>query len=755
MNRSYKLLLLALTLVPAAASLAEDSGSAWRQTSQPVQRKAKAGRTVTPLYKDPTAPLDKRVDDLLSRMTMEEKIMQLNQYTLGTNNNKNNVGLEVTDIPATVGSLIFFGTEPDLRNRMQRHAMEHSRLGIPILFGHDVIHGFRTVFPIPLAQACTWNPDAVRRSCAVAAQEAKMSGVDWTFSPMVDVAHDPRWGRVAEGYGEDPYANGVYGAAAVRGYQGNSLADSLSIAACLKHYVGYGASEAGRDYVYTEISRQTLWDTYLQPFRQCVEAGAATVMSSFNDISGTPGSANRYTLTDVLRGRWGFNGFVVSDWGAVMQLISQGHARDLKHAGELALNAGLDMDMMSHSYDNNLMQSVSEGKVDTATVNESVRRVLRVKFLLGLFERPYTPANDTRRRFLRPASMALADTISAESMVLLKNKDGLLPITGKKKIAVIGPLAKASHDLLGCWRGHGEDSDVDIFYNGIEREFGRRCSLRYSQGCDFDSLDTKGFDEAVKTAQWADVVLLFLGEKSRWSGENTSRSSISLPEIQHQLIETVAKTGKPIVLILSNGRPLALDRMEPLATAIVEAWQPGINGANALAGILSGRINPSGRLAITFPYTTGQIPIYYNRRQSGRTHQGFYHDITSNPLYTFGDGMSYTTYAYGDIKTTATEVARNGRLRLEIPVTNTGKTDGKETVFWYVRDPYSTITRPVRELRHFEKRMIKAGETQTFTFDVDVTRDLGFPDSDGNQKVEAGEIQIIVKDKLLTINITD
>lgn len=740
MNRYRKTVYLLLALVAPVPAIAQSNAS--------------CGVTTEVLYRNPNVPIEARVEDLLRRMTTEEKIMQLNQYTLGMNNNKNNVGVEVTDIPATVGSLIFFGTEPDLRNRMQQHAMEHSRLGIPILFGHDVIHGFRTIFPIPLAQACTWNTEAVRRSCAVAAQEARMSGVDWTFSPMVDVAHDPRWGRVAEGYGEDPFANGAFGAAAVRGYQGASLDDSLTVAACLKHYVGYGASEAGRDYVYTEISRQTLWDTYLQPFKRGVQAGAATVMSSFNDISGTPGSANRYTLTDVLREKWGFEGFVVSDWGAVGQLITQRHAKDLKHAGELAINAGMDMDMMSHAFDAHLAASLEEGKVDTLTLNNAVRRVLRVKFQLGLFEHPYTPENSTDSRFLRKESLALADTVAQESMVLLKN-NGALPLKGKKKMAVIGPLAKADHGLLGCWWGHGNDDDVDVFYDGIMREFGSQCQLRYAKGCDYDGDDATGFAEAVKAARWADVVVLFLGEKSRWSGENTSRASIALPEIQHRLMETLAQTGKPIVLVLSNGRPLELNRMEPLASAIVEAWQPGINGANALAGILSGRINPSGRLAITFPYSTGQIPIYYNRRQSGRTHQGFYNDMTSNPLYSFGDGLSYTTYTYGDITASATQVDKNGRLHLEVPVTNTGDMDGQETVFWFVSDPYSTITRPVKELKHFEKRMIKAGETETFAFDVDVAQDLGYPDGNGNQVVEVGEMTILVKDKKLTINITD
>lgn len=748
--KNYKstiICLLSAFAIGINANAADNKGTAKTQKNKKNK--------VTAVYKDANAPIEARVEDLLSRMTTEEKIMQLNQYTLGRNNNANNVGEEVKDIPAEIGSLIYFDTEPELRNIMQRQAMEKSRLGIPVLFGHDVIHGFKTIFPIPLAQACTWNPQAIEAGCAVAAQEARMSGVDWTFSPMVDVAHDPRWGRVAEGYGEDPFASGIFGAAAVKGYQGSDLTDNQHIAACLKHYVGYGASEAGRDYVYTEISRQTLWDTYLQPFKRCVEAGAVSLMSSFNDISGTPGSANKYTMTTVLRDKWKFNGFVVSDWGAIEQLCNQGLAKDKKMAGELAINAGLDMDMMSHCYDRYMKESLEEGKISMATVDEAVRRVLRVKFMLGLFEHPYTAENKTKDRFFRKSSMEVASQVASESMVLLKNDKGVLPITDNKRIAVVGPLAKTDFDLLGCWRGHGHAEDVDIFWNGLEREFKGASELRYAKGCDFDGNDEQGFKEAVETAKWADVVVLFLGERSKWSGENTSRSSIALPEIQHKLLNAVAETGKPVVLVLSNGRPLELCNMEPKATAIVEAWQPGINGANALAGILSGRINPSGRLAITFPYSTGQIPIYYNRRHSGRGHQGFYHDITSDPMYPFAHGLSYTTYEYGELNATATKVGRNGKMHVEIPVKNTGKMDGQETVFWFIRDPWSNVTRPVKELRHFEKRMIKAGETEVFAFDIDVKKDFGYPDEDGNQVIETGDIEIIVKDKKLTIEVTE
>lgn len=707
------------------------------------------------LYKDAKAPIEKRVDDLLSRMTLEEKVMQLNQYTLGRNNNVNNVGEEVKKVPAEIGSLIYFEATPELRNNMQKKAMEESRLGIPIIFGYDAIHGFRTVYPISLAQACSWNPDLVEQACAVSAQEARMSGVDWTFSPMIDVACDPRWGRVAEGYGEDPYANGVFGAASVRGYQGDNMSAENRVAACLKHYVGYGASEAGRDYVYTEISRQTLWDTYLLPYEMGVKAGAATLMSSFNDISGVPGSANPYTMTEILKNRWRHDGFIVSDWGAIEQLKNQGLAATKKEAARYAFTAGLEMDMMSHAYDRHLKELVEEGKVSMAQVDEAVRRVLLLKFRLGLFERPYTPVTTEKERFLRPQSMDIAARLAAESMVLLKNENNVLPLTDKKKIAVIGPMAKNGWDLLGSWRGHGKDTDVAMLYDGLAAEFAGKAELRYALGCNTQGDNREGFAEALDAARWSDVVVLCLGEMMTWSGENASRSSIALPQMQEELAKELKKAGKPVVLVLVNGRPLELNRLEPVADAILEIWQPGVNGALPMAGILSGRINPSGKLAMTFPYSTGQIPIYYNRRKSGRGHQGFYKDITSEPLYPFGHGLSYTEFKYGTVTPSATKVKRGEKLSAEVTVTNIGARDGAETVHWFISDPYCSITRPVKELKHFEKQFIKAGETKTFRFDIDLERDFGFVNEDGRRFLETGEYNIHVLGQTVKIELID
>lgn len=708
-----------------------------------------------PLYKDAKAPIEKRIDDLISRMTLEEKVLQLNQYTLGRNNNVNNVGEEVKKVPSEIGSLIYFDINPELRNSMQKKAMEESRLGIPIIFGYDAIHGFRTIYPISLGQACSWNPGLVEQACAVSAQEARMSGVDWTFSPMIDVARDPRWGRVAEGYGEDPYTNGVFAAASVRGYQGDDMSAENRMAACLKHYVGYGASEAGRDYVYTEISAQTLWDTYLLPYEMGVKAGAPTLMSSFNDISGVPGSANPYIMTEILKKRWKHDGFIVSDWGAVEQLKNQGLAATKKDAARYAFNAGLEMDMMSHAYDRHLKELVEEGKVTMAQVDESVRRVLRVKFRLGLFERPYTPVTNEKDRFFRPQSMAVAAQLAAESMVLLKNDNQILPLTNKKKIAVVGPMAKNGWDLLGSWCGHGKDTDVEMLYDGLTAEFGGDAELRYAMGCKPQGNDRSGFAGALDVARWSDVVIVCLGEMLTWSGENASRSTIALPQIQEELVKELKEAGKPVILVLSNGRPLELNRMEPLCDAILEIWQPGINGARSMAGILSGRINPSGKLAMTFPYSTGQIPIYYNRRKSGRGHQGFYKDITSDPLYSFGHGLSYTEFKYGTVTPSATKVKRGDKLSAEVTVTNTGSRDGAETVHWFISDPYCSITRPVKELKHFEKQLIKAGETKTFRFDIDLERDFGFVNEDGKRFLEAGEYHILVQGQTVKIELID
>lgn len=707
------------------------------------------------IYKDAGKPIEERISDLLARMTLQEKVMQLNQYTLGRNDNANNMADPVNDIPAEIGSLIYFSSSPDLRNRVQHKAMEKSRLGIPILFGYDVIHGFRTIYPISLGQACSWNPELVRQATAVAAQESRMSGVDWTFSPMIDVARDGRWGRVAEGYGEDPYTNAVFAVASVKGYQGDSLASPVNMAACLKHYVGYGASEGGRDYVYTEISNQTLWDTYMLPYEEGVKAGAATLMSSFNDISGTPSSANEYLLRDVLKNRWQHDGFVVSDWGAIVQLMAQGVAKDRKEATLKAFNAGVEMDMMNQCYDRHLADLVTEGKVKVDLLDDAVKRVLRVKFRLGLFERPFTPTSTEKERFLLPKSLKIATRLAEESIVLLKNERKTLPLsTALKKIAVIGPMSNSKWNLLGSWRAQGNADDVTTVYEGLKREFEGKTQVVQASGCDFDGNDQTGFAAAVNIAASAEAIVVCLGEKSQWSGENASRSTIALPQLQEELLFALKKTGKPLILVLSSGRPLELNRLEPLCDAILTMWQPGTPGGNPIAAVISGKVNPSGKLAMTFPYATGQIPIYYNHRQSARPHQGKYQDIQAKPLYDFGYGLSYTTFEYGDLKASARKVKSDGTLALEVAVKNTGDADGLETVHWYLSDPVSSISRPLKALKYFQKQLVKKGETRIFNFQVNVKKDFGFVDGKGEKFIEAGDYEVMVKDKKIKIEVT-
>ena len=707
-----------------------------------------------PIYKDASADIEARVNDLVNRMTLEEKILQLNQYVLGVNTVENNFGEVVKDIPVEIGSLIYFNDHAEVRNAMQKKAMEESRLGIPILFGHDVIHGYRTTYPIPLALACSWNPELVRQASEVAAQEAYACGVNWTFSPMVDVSRDPRWGRVMECFGEDPYANAVFCEAVVKGYQGDDLSEKNRIAACLKHYVGYGASEAGRDYVPTEISDQTLWDTYLPPFEAGVKAGAATLMSAFHTISGIPASANHYILTEVLKDKWQHDGFVVSDWGAVEQLRYQGMAEDEKEATMLAFNAGIEMDMADRMYQKYLKELLDEGKVDMKQVDESVRRILRVKFRLGLFETPYVEEKPESEIYLLPKSLEVAEQAAAESMVLLKNEGSVLPLENVGTIAVIGPVANDSTQHLGNWGARARAEDVVGIIQGMNEEYAGKSKILTAKGCDFEGDDKSGFTEAVRVAKASDVVVVCLGHKGSWSGENQSRSTIEIPQIQEELLAAVEATGKPIVVLVTTGRPVELPRIEKKADAILQTWHSGIRAGKAIAGLLSGRYNPSGKLAMTFPYSTGQIPIYYNRRHRARTgDQGLYKDITSEPMYPFAHGLSYSTFEYGKLIVSADQLKEGETIMAEVTVKNTSQRDGLETVHWFIKDPYSHITRPVKELKHFEKKLIKAGESTTFRFEIDPLRDLGFVNREGKRYLDKGEYRIMVGDQSVTIHV--
>ena len=726
MKKSYLLFIVAAGLMFAACSNNSDK---------------------QPKYKDASASIEDRVNDLMSRMTFEEKCMQISQYFTGTNDNSNNIDEAVAKVPAEVGSMIYFDKEIGLRNSVQKKAVEESRLGIPILFGYDVIHGFVTIYPIGLAQACSWDPSLTERAASMAAREARAGGIDWTFSPMIDVAHDPRWGRISEGFGEDPYTTARFAVAAVNGFQGDDLTDRNHVAACVKHFVGYGASEGGRDYVYTEIAPSTLWNMYIPPYEAAVKAGAASLMTSFNDINGTPATANNYLLRDVLKGRWGFKGLVVSDWADIDQMIGQGYAVDLKEATELAINAGTDLDMMSHAYDTHLKELVDEGKVSMKTIDDAVRRVLTLKFRLGLFENPYTPEMADSAKYLLADAKEAAQRLAEESIVLLKNEGNVLPLTaGKaKRVALIGPLADNRDDLMGNWHAHGSGDDVATIYEVMKKEM-TDAEVRYAQGCDIEGNTTDGYQSARSLAAWADVAVVCLGEKLSWSGENASMASISLKEGQERLLAEVKKTAKKVVVVLSNGRPLELPRVEKNADAMVEMWQLGTMGAYALTNILTGKVVPSGKLSVTFPYSVGQIPIYYNARRASRPDdQGRYKDVQEAPLYPFGYGLSYTTFEYGELKVSKTEFGRGDKLTATIDVKNTGEYDAKETVHFFIADPACrTLTRPVKELKYFDKKMIKKGETQTFTFEIDPERDFGHYDHDGHWFLEPGEYDVIV-----------
>ena len=681
-------------------------------------------RETAPVYKNADAPVDKRVEDLLSRMTQEEKILQLSQYHYGGRDNKNNIPDQFGEDPKTVGSVIYSAPDEALARELQELAVGQTRLGIPILFGYDVIHGFRTIFPIPLGQAATFEPALSTRAATVAAKEAAAGGVRWTFSPMVDIARDPRWGRIAEGYGEDPYLASRFSEATVKGYQWDDLSNPSVVAACLKHYVGYGASEAGRDYVYTEISRQTLWDTYLPPFKAGVDAGCPTAMSAFNDISGTPATANPYTLTEILKNRWGLDGFVVSDWQGVRQLVNQGRAASQKEAAALAFNAGVEMDMMDNVYVEHMPALIEEGAVKMKDIDNAVRRVLGLKFRLGLFEHPFPAEGE----FLGQESLALSKEAAVKSFVLLKN-EGILPLKAAR-VALIGPIADDHHQILGSWRAHGADADAVSIKDALEQE---SCSVFYSAGCGFE--DGADYAPAVAAARRADVVVLCLGEESDWSGESASRADIVLPAVQIELLEALHKTGKKIVTVLSAGRPLDLRAIEPLSDAILFIWQPGTMTGPAVADVLTGRVSPSGKLPVSFPRTVGQIPIHYNRRNPAREgRMGRYQDLSSDPMYPFGYGLSYATFAYSPVTVEG--------LTATVTVTNTSAVDADETVLWYLSDLAASITRPAKELKFFEKKRIPAGESVVFRFEMDPERDFSFPDFDGNRILERGEFAI-------------
>jgi len=707
----------------------------------------------SPTYLDSSQPIEVRIEDLLRRMTLEEKIGQMCQYSGITREHEQMIK------EGKIGSLLnVFGAEEI--NRVQRIAVEESRLGTPLLFGLDVLHGYKTIFPIPLGLASTWDPEVVKRVASIAAAEASANGVRWTFAPMVDIARDPRWGRIAEGAGEDPYLGSVMARAYVEGYQGSSLSDPNAIVACPKHYVAYGGAEGGRDYNTVDISERTLREIYLPPFKAAVEAGAETIMSAFNELNGIPASANPYTLKTILRGEWGFKGFVVSDWNAIGELINHGVAKDIYEAAEKALKAGVDMDMQGDVYRRTLISLVREGKISEDLIDEAVRRILRVKFKLGLFERPYVDPDRARKIIKCREHIEAALEIARKSIVLLKNEGNLLPLSKNiSSVAVIGPLADDHEAPLGPWSCLGDPRDVITVLEGVKSKVSRETRVLYAKGCDIDGYSMEGFDEAVKAAKESEVAIVVLGESRDMSGEAACRANLDLPGVQEDLLREIHAAGVPIVLVLMNGRPLSISWPAEHIPAIIEAWFPGIQAGYAIADVIFGDYNPGGKLPVTFPRAVGQVPIYYNHKNTGRPPlpdvkwTSKYLDIPYTPLFPFGHGLSYTRFEYTGLEISPREVGLRDTVSIKFKVKNVGDRVGDEVMQLYVRDPVATVTRPVKELKGFKRITLKPGEEKTVEFKLTL-EDISFLNHEMRRVVEPGEIRVMVGSSSEDIRLT-
>jgi beta-glucosidase len=700
------------------------------------------------------ARAERFIDSVLSRLTVAQKVGQLVQLSADWRPaaGSSDVSAEQQAMVrgGEVGSFLnIFGSAAT--RELQRMAVEESPTHIPLIFGLDVVHGFRTTFPIPLAAAASWDLEAVRQSTRMAAAEAASAGIHWTFAPMLDIARDPRWGRIAEGNGEDPVLGAAIAEAAVRGYQGTSLTDPASIVACPKHYAAYGAAEGGRDYNTVDLSERTVRDVYLPPFRAAIAAGAGTIMASFNEIAGVPSSASRWLLSDVLRAEWGFDGFVVSDWNSVGELVPHGVAAGPAEAAAQALAAGLDMDMMSGFFHAHLADQVNKGAVSQATLDEAVRRVLRIKYRLGLFHDPYRGVTPERERatILHPSHLAAARALGGKSIVLLKNAGHLLPLSRSiRTLAVLGPLAASMAEPLGPWAAVGDSTDVVSVLAGI-RAAAPGVTILHARGCAMTGTDTSGIGQAVQTARRADAVVLVVGEPADWSGEAASRSSLGLPGRQADLVRAVQETGKPVVLVLMSGRPLTVAWEAEHVPAIIEAWFLGVQTGNAVADVLFGAVNPSGKLPVTFPRTVGQVPLYYSYKNTGRPaddtlkFSSRYIDLPSSPLFPFGFGLSYTTFRYSPIVLEKDRVGTGDTVKAVVEVTNTGDRDGEEIVQVYVRDLVGTLTRPVKELKAFRRVHLRPGETSRVAFALPVSS-CGFTGSDMKYRVEPGTFTLFV-----------
>ncbi len=682
-----------------------------------------------------SAAAAQNLDSLLARMTLEEKLGQLN--LLSANGRASPQQMELLRAGKLGGLFNVIGAENT--TPVQRIAVTESRLKIPLLFGLDVIHGYRTIFPIPLGEASSFDPDAAEATARAAGQEAAAFGINWTYAPMVDIARDPRWGRIAEGSGEDPYLGSLMAAARVRGFQQNIFATA-------KHFAGYGAAEAGREYNETEISQRTMREIYLPPFKAAVDAGVASLMSAFNDIAGVPASGNAWLTDTVLHREWGFKGFVVSDWTSVAELINHGVAGSQAEAGRRALTAGVDMDMQSGIYVDSLAALVRATRIPMPVVDSAVMRILRAKTRLGLFRDPYRPRTAPPTSEIR----SLARRVAGESIVLLKNERSLLPLDPKSgTIAVIGPLADNKEEPLGPWHTQGQAADVVTVLQGIKAKVPAAPPVLYAQGSGIEDSSTAGFAAAVAAARQAKVAVLVLGERGDMSGEAASRSSLDLPGVQQQLLEAVAATGTPVVLVLMNGRPLILPWASDHVPAIVETWFLGVEAGNAIADVLFGDVNPSARLPVTFPRVLGQVPLYYNHRNTGRPpdvnnkFSSKYLDVPVTPRYPFGFGLSYTTFGYGSLKLSMTRARVSDTVTATVTVANTGSREGTEVVQLYVRDEVASVSRPVRELKGFKRVTLKPGESRAVDLRVAV-RDLWFYGLDMKRVVEPGTFRVYV-----------
>jgi beta-glucosidase len=693
--------------------------------------------------------VDHRVDALLAQMTLAEKVGQLVQVAYDDRLGGLTPAQQDALRQGLIGSVLS-SKDPAQLEAYQQLALTGSRLKIPVLFGYDVIHGFRTVFPIPLGEAASWDPDLVEQAAAVAAREARAQGIAWTFAPMVDIARDPRWGRIAEGAGEDPFLGRAMARARVRGFQGDDIGRPDKLAACAKHFAAYGAAEGGRDYNTVDVSERTLRSVYLPPFKAAVEAGVETLMSAFNDLNGMPCSANRLLLTDVLRKEWGFGGFVVSDWNSIGELLVHRVAATRADAARDAFLAGVDMDMVSELYGRHLPELVAQGVVSPERLDEAVRRVLRLKARLGLLDRPHADMEQAAAALLTPEHRQVARKVAARSLVLLKNERGVLPLSKSvRSIAVIGPLADSRQDMLGSWTADGRPEDVVTVLEGVRQAVTPATRVLHARGCDALGEKTEGFAEAVRVARQAEVAVLVVGEPGDMSGEGGSRAYLDLPGQQEGLVKAVHATGVPVVVVLMSGRPLTIRGLSETVPAILEAWFPGTEAGHAVADVLFGDVNPGGKLPATFPRTLGQVPLYYNHMTTGRPADpafrttSRYLDETNAPLYPFGHGLSYTTFSLDALRLSAEAIRPDGRITMTVDVANTGLRAGDEVVQLYLQDVVSSTARPERELAGFRRVTLVPGEKRTVSFEIGPV-EMGLYDGEMRFVVEPGEFQVWV-----------